>query len=123
MVVRTGSPPMPRWAIIASYLRDFGLASVCAGSVPRGWPGPLRNRSQHNCPNRLKPERVQARLEVAPDDLKRFIMFEEGLVNLGEAFQDLGMSRSSLAHLDEGADYVQAHGHSLGTVGDVASTD
>ena len=57
-------------------------------------------------------------LQFAPDDLQGCVVFEERMVDFGQALEDVGVGRYWLAHLDEGADDVQAHGDGARAVQD-----
>jgi len=44
---------------------------------------------------------------------------EEGLINLGEALENSGVCGKLLAHFDEGANDIDAHGDSAWVVQDI----
>ena len=59
--------------------------------------------------------------ELLVDVAQRAIVQKEGLINFGKALQDDGVGGKVLAHFDESADDINAHGDGTGAVEDVGS--
>jgi hypothetical protein len=60
--------------------------------------------------------RLEQRAELLKDLAERGVVEQQGFVNLGQAPEDGGVGGEVLAHFDEGANDVQAHGNSAGAV-------
>jgi len=67
--------------------------------------------------------RLEEWLEFAPDNLQGLVVLEECVVNCGEAFDYVRIGGDVLAHLDEGADDIEAHGNRPGAVEDGGGHD
>jgi len=55
--------------------------------------------------------RVQEGLELMPDNLKGFVVFEQRAVDFSQPLQDLGIGNDLFPHPNEGSDDVEAHCH------------
>jgi hypothetical protein len=55
--------------------------------------------------------RSKERLEIAPDEDERLVMFEELSIHLGEMFFDDGVGRKLFAHLDKCTNHEHTHRH------------
>ena len=67
---------------------------------------------------RLGRWRPKEWLEFAPDNLQGFVVLQQGVIDFSQTFKDVGIGGDLLAHLDKGANDVEAHGDSPGAVED-----
>lgn len=66
---------------------------------------------------------IKERLELLPDDLQGFVVLKKRFVDLRKPFEDFGVGGDLFAHLDEGADDINAHGDGFRTIQQGGSHD